>query len=184
MKQFRNRVIGIAMLLTLAAVGVLMTAYPGGAQNRGNPNPGPDVTIVGPLPLPVTGPQDPALQPFAHQFNLSFPQPGGGSIAEESIIVPAGKRLVIETVSTRGFLAVGDKADFMMDVFTAGVPVRYSFEPTFIGTFFTLDRWVGSESVRIYADPGSSVRAIFQKNSITVVGGGNFSISGHLVDLQ
>ena len=91
---------------------------------------------------------------------------------------------MIETVSPRGFLAVGDKADFMMEVFTAGVSARYSFEPTFIGTFFTLDRWVASESVRIYADPGSSVRAIFQKNSNTVVGGATFSISGHLVDVN
>ena len=44
------------MLLTLAAVGVLMTAYPGGAQNRGNPDPGSaPVNIVSPLPLPITG---------------------------------------------------------------------------------------------------------------------------------
>ena len=78
--NYRRLLPGAGLLAILAVAAITLNYRPVEAQQGG-----PNVRIVGPLPLPVTGPQDPALQPFAHQFNLSFPQPGGGSVAEETI---------------------------------------------------------------------------------------------------
>src|SRR5688572_15979244 len=107
MKQFRNRAIGIAMLLTLAAVGVLMTAHQGSAQN-GNPNPGSaPVNIVSPLPLPVRNVNEPTLQPFRGRIELVFVSGNLGS-NRLFMTVPAGKRLVIEHISHSAFNAAGE----------------------------------------------------------------------------
>jgi len=60
MNKFKNGLIGLALFLSLAFVGVLLSSRQGGAQN---PHASSSVEIISPLPLPVT-------------VNLSL-QPGG-----------------------------------------------------------------------------------------------------------
>jgi hypothetical protein len=158
----------------LAAAGILILALV--------------LTAVGPKRVmaalgftPVRDVDQPARQPFVHNFDL----PLTNGIGEESITVPLGKRLVIETVDAAGFVTPGQKVDFMMDLLTSGstTHVRHHFPPTFIGTFFNLDRYTLCQSVRLYGEPGSTVRVIMQKNAITAGGVGDLAISGHFVDL-
>jgi hypothetical protein len=121
-----------------------------------------------------------ALAPISHRFNIGFP---AGSVSTDEFTVPAGKRLVIESVSGAAFLSPGTAVDFGLDVMTNGVYVRHYFPSQSIGVFFSLERFQTSQAVRIYADPGSVIRSVVQKNNITVVGGGDFAISGHFVAL-
>jgi hypothetical protein len=181
MSKVRNHVIAVA-LLTLAAASILV--YPGQSVAQGT-HPGQGsapVTIVGPLPLPVVGPQAPAFEPLTHQFRMSFVQPGD---ERDDYIVPADKRLVIETVSARGSVPQGEAIDF--DLFVnkdGGLAVGYVFQPQFVGTFGTFDRFEAMHAVRIYVEPGSLVQAVAQKNGNTIVGSASVSISGHFENVK
>jgi hypothetical protein len=128
---------------------------------------------------PVRDVTNPALQPFAHLFFLNF----SASDDSDSITVPPGKRLVIETVSVRGFLSTGLKADFKLQATTSFANVSYVFPTTSVGNFLSRDRLESTQSVHIYADPGTLVSVSAQKNSSGGSAVAEYSISGHLVDL-
>jgi len=128
---------------------------------------------------PVRDVTNPALQPFAHSVNVGF----SSNPFIDSILVPAGQRLVIETVSADAVLGSGEAVDFTIVAITNGVAVVYFLPVAFSGNFFGADRYSGTQAVRIYADPNSTVQLRAQKNNSSLPGGGTFSISGHFVNL-
>jgi hypothetical protein len=88
-----------------------------------------------------------------------FTDYGSGAGATESITVPAGKHLVIQTISVRGGVTSGDYLQASVDYLTNGatgfvlVPLTYAYTSSGLG----YDFYVGTVSVDVYADPGSTV---------------------------
>jgi hypothetical protein len=165
MKRFKAHILAAVGLLILAAVIAAMT---------------PKRVLAALGYTPVFDISNPALQPFSHEFHISFPN---GSVGTDTFTVPAGKRLVIETVTGAAFLSPGVNVDFAMDVALNGAFVRYNFQSASAGVFFNLERHHTAHAVRIYADPGTTIRAIVQKSNSSTAGGGNISIAGHFVNL-
>ena len=95
MTRIKSQIVVAAACVALA-IGSLLVIGSNDARAQ-NPNAGTvPVTVVSPLPLPVTlGPRE------AVQFSTtgSFTEVGAGTI--DLVTVPAGKRLVIEHVSAR-----------------------------------------------------------------------------------
>lgn len=88
-----------------------------------------------------------------------FTDYGSGAGATESVTVPAGKHLVIQTISVRGGVTSGDNLQADVDYVTNGVtgfvlvPLTYAYTNSSLG----YDFYVGTVSVDVYADPGSTV---------------------------
>jgi hypothetical protein len=161
----------------LAAAGVLILALV--------------LTAVGPKRVmaalgytPVRDVDNAARHAFAAQVKVSIgPNVQGGF---ESIVVPPNKRLVIETVTARGPMPGGQSAAFDLLVWTDGFPHEFFVPTRYVGTNMggiQGDHYYGSEAVRIYADGGSEVRAVFTRSGFTGSASADISISGHLVDL-
>jgi len=110
------------------------------------------VTVVNPTnaPVPTTNANEPALQPF--QVTLS-PHSSTTNNATDYFTVPAGKRLVIEYYNAFPASDLAGATEFMSLQTTAGgVTATYR---VFNVTTFT----AANQTVRIYADPGTTVTA-------------------------
>ena len=98
-----------------------------------------------------------------------------------AITVPAGHRLVIETVSGRmgRFRDTGPLAGPVIQTTLSGVAQRHWLTREFIGTNTTLnlDVYMVTHHLRLYADPGTPV-VIETPDAV-----GSFTISGFLVKL-
>ena len=120
-------------------------------------------------PASVTSTDDPGRQAFAFFQNDSFGSPEDShSVA---FTVPAGKRLVIESVSINAALETGT-GRLVLTAVQADVNGRfedYIMAPTFSGTAAGNDLYTASEATTIYADGGSEVR-VFATNRL--LGGG------------
>lgn len=97
-----------------------------------------------------------------------------------SFTIPKGKHLVIETVSVNVDVTSGNSIYAQVDYTTGGIggnvflPLAYSY------TESGYDTYVATASVRVYADPGSTVR--LSTSSPTGSTGTDFlSVSGYLV---
>jgi hypothetical protein len=118
---------------------------------------------------------------------------GGGSGRTLLYIVPAGKRLVIEHASGSLSAPPMPRSEFWtaIDTTVGGVsvrhvvPIRWSSDPLRGPLLSVLHLF--SQPMRVYADPGTSVvgsAGLSGEVSSEYEGwGGNFSISGYLVDL-
>jgi hypothetical protein len=122
------------------------------------------------------GVDDPARQAFVQSGTCNVP---AGTSCNVNISVPADSMLVIETISVRGQGAAGTRL-------IAGLTHRFGaggevYVPAaFVGTFSGIDISVGTQLVRLYAEPGSTVQA-FGGLTGGVTGIFSVSISGHLV---
>lgn len=180
----------------LTAVLSFVTSGPAGAQNPHAPG-GPAVTVAN-TPLPVTGSvgvtnsaSSPVLvrdvdNPGRHPFqavNGCHMSSGIDDICAFTFSVPSTNLLVIETVSARVELPIGQKAVVRITTTQGGVGVDHFLTVDPQGTFGTSDRLGVTHSVRLYADPGTTVRVRAARPSST---GGDAdvtgAISGYLVD--
>lgn len=178
----------IALGAYLALIGTLAVTTARPAYTQGNGRGGPDVRVVNTpaepvpvtlqgaaqidtsTPLPVREVDNPNRVPFQIELTRE----------ESEFEVPAGKRLVIEHVSgeyntdaPRSFVSLGT---------TSGDPplfVEHHFVPEVTGTFNGFSDHLFSLAARLYANPGTVVRAF---------GGGatslSVAISGYLVDVD
>jgi hypothetical protein len=82
--------------------------------------------------------------------------------------VPSGRLLVIETVSFEVFTPPGQRA--VEDIFIAqdGVDGIFFYAVPLAGTFFGNDIQTGTSSVKLYADPGTTVKVRTTRNIGTV----------------
>lgn len=120
---------------------------------------------------------DPAHQPFQVSGGIIFTD----GIAQLPVFpVPKGKRLVIEYVSARVRLKPGQILD-QFEIWTTGAVFlpHYMIATPQGNTGVSLV----SQPVRFYADPGTMVFMFVRSTIQKVVGDGNLSLAGYLVDV-
>lgn len=168
MKRFQNHLLaaigGVCVLTTL----VLFTSRSGHTAG------GAVAVQVTNTPLPTINTDNPARQPF--QYTLT-PGSATSSSATDSYSVPAGKRLVIEYISAQLTQYPASGYGYLYLITTAGGnQAYYKVVPPISSTV------PQNQSLRIYADPGTSVQASVTQSSGTSCGG-NLILSGYLVNL-
>ncbi|TRX73722.1 hypothetical protein [Pseudomonas mangiferae] len=127
-------------------------------------------------------------EPFQYR---AFAQYEGGSLGTDvSFEVPGDKRLVIETVSIRletphdqQATSVSVRTD--VNGVTAWHEIPFSKSATFTTAFrTTINLYTGASPVRLYADPGSTVYVLTQRDVSTCpsdCGASSVFLSGYLV---
>ncbi|MGB0036707.1 MAG: hypothetical protein WBP79_14645 [Candidatus Acidiferrales bacterium] len=143
-------------------------------------------------PVPNSDVDNGARQPFQQQFSIGVPD-GSNEGFQDSITVPAGKRLVVEFVSGEIFLPTNQQprieictlansgfTDHATHHILATLQQPISFLPA---TGNDTSTWVFSQSTEIYADPGTSLTMEVLKNSNSGAASFFLTISGHFVNL-
>ena len=140
-------------------------------------------------PLFVKNVDDPARQPFARDCVVeTFDAAGRGSCSFEG--VPAGKRWVIETMSSDLTIDPGVKpVHINLQLCSAGFATDNYFPAVFQGNsaFFFGDHFTVNQPVRLYSDNiggchGSTFVNVLVSN-VTPSGFAEFILSGYLVDV-
>lgn len=134
-------------------------------------------------PVPVVNIND-AGQPF--QAGASITQAGTNVSLLDIATVPTGKRLVIEFISATGQVPVGQHVE-LMEINTVTDPfgglthqlLVHAQPPAVIGD--SLFR--ANQQLRLYANAGSQVKALFRRSSNAGNGVFVVTISGYLVDV-
>jgi hypothetical protein len=120
-----------------------------------------------------------ARQPFSHAGATTF---GGGAFAPSmSFNVPAGKILVIETVSMKVELSDGSNVRASFGTVSGGNATEF-FLPMTGTPWASFLRFQTTQQVRIHADPGTQVSSIIERNGGFPGGNAWFSVAGYLVD--
>jgi hypothetical protein len=125
-----------------------------------------------------------AAQPF--QVSANSTQVGNNVSTVTIATVPAGKRLVIEWVSMTGQVPPTQHAE-IMEISTIAGPFGGASHQFVIEE--QPDAVIGdalfrsNQSLRLYADPGTQVSALFRRNSGAGLATWNATISGYLVDV-
>jgi hypothetical protein len=161
-----------ALLLPLGAraAGQLVTLVDPVTQGKAR--------VVPPGALRVAEYNDPARTAFS---GLALPTvvPGQASDSEVVVTVPAGQRLVIETLSARVVLPQGQRTSQLV-VFTGGAR---AYIPLFFMAGGGLDTFQGIAQVTLYVEPGNDVRVFWERNSLSASGLAAIGISGHFVKI-
>lgn len=124
-------------------------------------------------------------QPYRAQLSVSFSTIDQGSEAQNTLAVPAGKRLVIKYISA--LISLPPDQVVTGDI-TAGTGIQ--FNPV---SWFVLNLqanggglnaiYIASQPVELYLDPGTEFFAEFYRSSSVGTGYGRIIISGYLVDV-
>ncbi len=132
-----------------------------------------------PLPVQVTevAPRQP-VQVFKHVEPLPF------DLEQPIYTVPAGKRLVVEYVSTYMVIPVGSGAFANITTEVGGTTARHYLPMTEQTTYDagTTEVSVGQQLTRLYADPGTTVVYEVHRNTGSLNTETEISFSGYLVD--
>jgi hypothetical protein len=212
MQNFRNKLVAVAALGILAAIGSMMTPHYAAAQAApptGTSGSAP-VTIVSPIPLPVTQSgawnvgivsgfpssltignlaMNPVLtrdvdsfsmQPFQAELHFTITNGQGGA---QLPAIPAGKRFVVEHMSINFFLVPTSGIDF------CGLAVQPNFSATdpMVCQNTGGDRYTGNVQTKVYLDatltPGTPT---VQVNASNFSSGGSATalVSGYLVPIS
>ena len=141
----------------------------------------PSVTVNG--TALVRNVDDPARNAFAVFREYDVPS---GSADQTFFVatVPAGKRLVIETVETGTNVPSGQSVIFNLNTSLNSQTITHLIAVAAQGNIPTIgDTWVGTHAVRWYTDSGADVTVRLRRSSSA---GGAFigvTLSGYLVDL-
>jgi len=195
--MFRHYVIGGILFVTVAAASTLMSGPQGNPNQSGAP-----VSIVNPLPLPITGTiglapggsvaisnpesnpvvvrdiDEPAREPFqAGMQSIILPDTNGVFL----VTVPAKKRLVIEHASA--FINIQAESGLAWVSLTTrpNDPAHTDYLPCqAMGNASFSHYFSCSVQTKFYADPGQTVVALLAPATSTA---GNYSvfISGYFV---
>ena len=201
-KQYRSVCIAVAVFIGMLGLLVPHASY--GADKDVNVVNTPtvdanqmgdwDVTVDndGTNPVPVQDVDHPARQRLAKTPVTLISFDATQASNNQSVIVPANKILVIEHVSLRSpadFTVPADAAlRISLNVITTGLSHFHSFAPAgkhnrfgAPGVFFSQ-----SQPVRIYADPGTTVILVTDRNFLNNTNmfdqSVSVTISGHFVD--
>ncbi len=125
----------------------------------------------------------PARAPFADLKAISLAD-GVAQGDTQFDPVPAGKELVIETVTVRAQAALGQSWDVEMFVTTNGIPTAHFLELPTLQTTSIVGIRTATLAVRLYADAGTQVTVhAHRQNGSTGLAGVDVSVSGHHVDV-
>jgi hypothetical protein len=135
--------------------------------------------VVAPGALRVAEYNDPARRPFTdfQDVNLSVGQSSGSATFAD---VPAGFRLVIDTISARAVVPDGQRAT--VDYVEVN-GIAFFIPLSFAGSGGTLDTFQALVPVRIFVDPGEHVGVYWARNSGSGTAFVTVCVSGHLVKL-
>ena len=97
--------------------------------------------------------------------------------------VPAGKRLVLESVGADVRVPVGQKVLVSGNALRNGIGMTHPIPMTGQGTFFGRDVFHGARQLRLYLDPGMSVGAVVERDNNSGDGSISLTFSGYFVDL-
>lgn len=146
-------------------------------------------TAVQPVPTSEQGTvsikdvDHPARQPFAGLKIVSLTD-GEQQDFTEFDPVPAGKRLVIETVTLRAVAVAGQIWDVTIFVTSNGLMTGHTLALSTFQTLGDIDIRTATLAVRLYADPGTQVKVQALRQYGTVgLAGVAVSLSGHHVDV-
>jgi hypothetical protein len=137
-------------------------------------------------PVPVTSSDDPARQAFAFFDNDTMP--ADDPQHNVSFTVPAGKRLVIESVSGRAGFATATEE--LVSV-TLQARVNDGLQSVSLPAVFqgrspvATDPylWAATDLVKIYADGGTDVLIFWTRNTSSAAEANlNISVQGYLID--
>jgi len=136
-------------------------------------------------PLPVFNVDNPASQPF--QESAQFTMAGDPLIFatnSDITVVPAGKMLVIEHVTFSGGTGPPGKMFAGISTSIVGPEKTHWLVLTEHGVVLGTTVFMASQPMRLYAGPGTTVRGnAFRSPDSLGEGPGEFSISGHFVDV-
>jgi len=183
----RTRVCRSAAVLGAAAVVIGLASTTGFAAADK------DVNVINtaahPVPTVIQGPvifQDadqPARHPFADVKDLSLDE-GQSQGYIDFDPIPEGRRLVVETVTARSLAAAGQTWDVSLFVTTNGVPVAHTLALSTFQTLGYIDIRTATLPVRLYADPGTTMKVFGHRQGGNVGSAGVFvTISGYFVDV-
>ena len=134
-------------------------------------------------PVPVLDMDNGARQPFVSPISVHM-APFFSSVHTTVATVPAGERLVIETISMVGAeLPTGEKFDVSITTTAAGATADYAVPMTMTFSTGTVDVYNAFQSGHVYADPNTSI--VVNTRRFASAGDANVSgtISGYLVSL-
>jgi hypothetical protein len=132
-----------------------------------------------------------ARQPVNFSFNLNVSNGTNGASNNTAVTIPAGKRLVIETISFSGQVTSGEMGYLGINVMAgAGTAAGATFASHLIPMvklttgFPSGDYNGGTRDCRIYADAGSKVNVGYNRGgSLTGDESISVSITGYYVNL-
>jgi len=131
---------------------------------------------------------NPAMQPFAIDFDLQFPAgssevgfPGDPS-GSASFTVPAGKRLVIEFATGICGLPSGQTCRLGILERESAVDVKHDLAVNSQVSFGS-EILTATQPMRIYIEPQGSVFVFGRRSDVTGTGTLDFSLSGYFVDV-
>lgn len=158
--RYSRYLMAATLLAVLVIGGTLMSSRPVVAQN---PQPGSaPVSIVAPLPLPVTGsigiPGTVKVRDVDHLVQTPF-QATLNTLAGNpfSFVVPSDKRLAIEFVTGDCTSDLSSNSTFfLLGITTSGTSARHMFSPKLLLNL-GLYAYGSADVTRLYADPGSTV---------------------------
>lgn len=160
MKRFKQYVILVALCAGLVIAGAMMNPHSASAAPNSTPS------LVQFVPS----------APFGDTESGGFGQPS-------TITVPAGKHLIIETLSINVDVnPAGSDIEALITYTSAGKTVNLFVPLTFSSrnTSNSFDTYIATEAVRLYADPGTSVT--LSTSSQTGSQGTTFlTLSGYLI---
>jgi hypothetical protein len=188
MRHPKYPLLALGAYLALIGVFAISTAIPGQTQG-GKPN-GPDVRVVNtgaeavPIsiqgtaqidtssPIPVHDVDNVAQEPFHAAFTDAVP-----------LTVPSGKRLVIEHVS--GFAGVFEAVTLAVSIETklGGHTINHAFPVTLAFDNGDTRTYTFGSLTRLYADPGTTVRARVNLTGNPAANSANCTLSGYLIDV-
>jgi len=199
MFSLKRSIIACVGLLALIGAIALLTPRTGQSQTETVGPPKPVLVLNSPTePVPVTGSinvgnlganplpvrdVDNGRQPFHETKSLFLSGSTGQAIT--IFTVPAGKRFIVETVSARTELAPLDAVNRVELITELGN------KPVFHGILVSkqgLDLngqnvFVGTHSIRAYADPGTDVQLEFSHSNVSDDAVATMTISGYFIDL-
>ena len=143
-----------------------------------------EVTSANPLPVVAVQPDDSVLNAFQKRILFG----SGNPDSDKEFLVPAGTRLVIESITAEADVAVNQRPQVFLSLSLGGkfsihyVPVTFAGRDD-VGSFPT-DVFQASHQTRWFADGGTKVTVICRHVSFTAnTCGLDMSISGFLVTM-
>jgi hypothetical protein len=98
--------------------------------------------------------------------------------------VPAGKRLVVESVSVNGAMDVGQRLRYVALQSSSGnVSVEHWLPVSQYVTVGTRDHFVGNQALRLYVEPGGTLFVTATRNPSSGSGFFSATVIGHLIDV-
>lgn len=147
-----------------------------------------DATIIGPLDngnVKVheqgTAQVQEKREPFQH--TVLTDNWGGNTFRNFTVEIPAGKMLIVQTVSVSAVVEAGQEVKANVTVQGIGGLSSHPIPLAKEGTFDGGDLYVGTESITAYAKGSFGLLASVVRDSASGAGGQvRFSVSGYLVD--